>query len=108
MEPGRWDQAFEAMARDQVGALALLESPTILTNRTRLVELAAKYRLPAMYGTRELVDAGGLMSYGPNAADRPDPGPHAPPVPPDPRRRSHPVDPGVYRTGHIDSIRPLA
>jgi putative ABC transport system substrate-binding protein len=33
------------------------------------VDLAAKNRLPAMYLTREFVDAGGLMSYGPNVAD---------------------------------------
>ncbi|HEV8144086.1 MAG TPA: ABC transporter substrate binding protein, partial [Methylomirabilota bacterium] len=37
--------------------------------RRRLVDLAAKNRLPAMYLTREFVDAGGLMSYGPNVAD---------------------------------------
>jgi putative ABC transport system substrate-binding protein len=37
--------------------------------RRRLVELAAKSRLPAVYGSRESVDAGGLMSYGPNFAD---------------------------------------
>ncbi len=33
------------------------------------MDLAAKIRLPAVYGTRESVDAGGLMSYGPNLAD---------------------------------------
>ena len=37
--------------------------------RKRLVELAAKNRLPAMYSLREFVDAGGLMSYGVNMAD---------------------------------------
>jgi len=37
--------------------------------RRRLVDLAAKIRLPAVYGSRESVDAGGLMSYGPNLAD---------------------------------------
>jgi ABC-type uncharacterized transport system substrate-binding protein len=37
--------------------------------RRRLVELAAKSRLPAVYGSRESVDAGGLMSYGPDLAD---------------------------------------
>jgi putative ABC transport system substrate-binding protein len=37
--------------------------------RKRLVDLAAKNRLPAVYGQREFVDAGGLMSYGANLAD---------------------------------------
>ena len=38
-------------------------------HRTRIVALAAKNRLPAVYGMREFVDAGGLMSYGLNIAD---------------------------------------
>ena len=40
-----------------------------LVERRRLADLAAKHRLPAMYLVREFVDAGGLMSYGPNVAD---------------------------------------
>jgi putative ABC transport system substrate-binding protein len=39
------------------------------SERRRLVDLAAKNRLPAVYSWREFVDAGGLMSYGPNVAD---------------------------------------
>ena len=41
----------------------------ILSQRTRLVELAAKSRLPAIFGDRRHVDAGGLMSYGPSLPD---------------------------------------
>jgi putative ABC transport system substrate-binding protein len=40
-----------------------------LHNRARIVEFAARIRLPAAYAYRELVDAGGLMSFGPNYAD---------------------------------------
>ena len=40
-----------------------------LIERGRLVDLAAKYRLPAVYGLSEYVDAGGLMSYGPSNVD---------------------------------------
>ena len=39
------------------------------TERRRLVDLAAKHRLPAVYSARDSVDAGGLMAYGPNTAD---------------------------------------
>jgi putative ABC transport system substrate-binding protein len=40
-----------------------------LSERRRLVDLAEKHRLPVVYGLREYVDAGGLMSYGPNNVD---------------------------------------
>jgi len=41
----------------------------LFTERRRLVDLAAKNRLPAVYAQREFVEAGGLMSYGPSLAD---------------------------------------
>jgi putative ABC transport system substrate-binding protein len=41
----------------------------LFTERRRLVDLAAKNRLPAVYVQREFVEAGGLMAYGPNLAD---------------------------------------
>ena len=50
-------------------ALIVLPSPYFGAHRVPLVELAAKYRLPAMYPERGFVDAGGLMSYGPNPPD---------------------------------------
>jgi putative ABC transport system substrate-binding protein len=40
-----------------------------ITHRNEIVELAARHRLPAAYGTRESADAGGLISYGRNFAD---------------------------------------
>src|SRR5205085_10673501 len=51
------------------GDLTLLPSAMFLREHTRLVDLAARNRLPAVYTSREFVDAGGLMSYGANQPD---------------------------------------
>jgi len=64
--PDDFEPAFSAIKREHASALIVLRSPVIRTHRTQIVELATKSRLPAMYPDRELVDAGGLMSYGPN------------------------------------------
>ena len=57
------------MTQAGAGALTDLEGGVFWTERKRLVDLAAKNRLPAVYALREFVDAGGLMSYGPDLAD---------------------------------------
>ena len=57
------------MTRARPGAVTVLGSTMFSTERRRLVDLAAKNRLPAVYTSREFVDAGGLMAYGPNLAD---------------------------------------
>jgi putative ABC transport system substrate-binding protein len=67
--PADFDRAFSEMTRARAGALAVLGSVTFANERRRLVDLAAKNRLPAVYMERDYVDAGGLMSYGPNVAD---------------------------------------
>ncbi len=67
--PADFDRAFSDMTRARAGALTVLPSNMFLRERRRLVDLAAKNRLPAVYFLREFVDAGGLMSYGPNVAD---------------------------------------
>jgi len=67
--PEDFDRAFSDMTRARAGALTVLTSPMLFSERRRLVDLAAKHRLPAVYPWREGVDAGGLMSYGTNAAD---------------------------------------
>jgi len=64
------DTAFAAMTQERADALILLEDSLLLSGlRGRIVDLAAKHRLPAMYAWRELVVAGGLMSYGPSQLD---------------------------------------
>jgi putative ABC transport system substrate-binding protein len=67
--PADFDRAFADMTKARTGALTVLPSAMFVNERRRLVDLAAKNRLPAVYPWREFVDAGGLMSYGPNVAD---------------------------------------
>jgi putative ABC transport system substrate-binding protein len=67
--PEDFDRAFSEMTRARAGALAVLTSSMLFGERRRLVDLAAKNRLPAVYPWREGVDAGGLMAYGPDLAD---------------------------------------
>jgi putative tryptophan/tyrosine transport system substrate-binding protein len=55
--------------RGQVEALYVAGDPLVTTNRNRLAILAVGARLPTMHGNRENVDAGGLISYGPNLPD---------------------------------------
>jgi len=68
-DPEDFDRAFSDMTKARARALSLLPSGMFIGERRRLVDLAAKHRLPAIYQSRESVDAGGLMSYGPNFAD---------------------------------------
>jgi putative ABC transport system substrate-binding protein len=67
--PDDFDRAFSEMTRARADALTVLSSAMFINERRRLVDLAAKHRLPAVYPYRESVDAGGLMAYGPNVAD---------------------------------------
>jgi putative ABC transport system substrate-binding protein len=60
--------AFEA-PRDHADALYLCGDPLMITNLTRINILAVGEQLPTMHGIREYVEAGGLMSYGPNIPD---------------------------------------
>ena len=60
--------AFEAL-KGRAEALYVVADPLVNTNRIRINTLALGARLPTMYGTREYVEAGGLMSYGPNFPD---------------------------------------
>jgi putative tryptophan/tyrosine transport system substrate-binding protein len=67
--PAEFDRAFSDMSRGRAGALTVLPTHMFFTERRRLVDLAAKNRLPAVFPYREFVDAGGLMAFGPNLAD---------------------------------------
>ena len=68
-DPDELDRAFSDISRARVGALSVLPANMFLREHRRLVDLAARNRLPAVYTSREFVDAGGLMSYGANQAD---------------------------------------
>jgi putative ABC transport system substrate-binding protein len=61
-----FDHAFETIARDRPGAMVVLADRVFLHDRERIVVFAARHRLPTVYPYRELVDAGGLMCFGPN------------------------------------------
>jgi len=67
--PEEFDRAFSEIIRVRAGALTVLPSSMFISERRRLVDLAAKNRLPAVYSVREFVDAGSFMAYGPNLPD---------------------------------------
>ena len=58
------ESAFQTAKQKQVKAIMTTAGPRFFAERKRIVELAAKYRLPAIYFQKEFVDEGGLMSYG--------------------------------------------
>jgi putative ABC transport system substrate-binding protein len=64
------DAALAVMARERADALIVLPDPMVFGQRQRIVEWAARSRVPVMYFTREFVEAGGLMTYGPDLASR--------------------------------------
>ena len=67
--PQDFDRAFADMTRARADAVTVESTNIFFAERRRLVDLAAKHRLPATYLVREFVDAGGLMSYAANVAD---------------------------------------
>ena len=68
-EASEFQGAFTALAKERAGALLVMGNPLFFLHRTRLADLAAKHRLPSMSTQEQWVDAGGLMSYGPNFVD---------------------------------------
>jgi putative ABC transport system substrate-binding protein len=67
--PDDFDRAFDAIVVARADALIVLPSPMFYLNYRRLVDLAARHRLPCMYVFKEAVEGGGLICYG---ADIPD------------------------------------
>ena len=63
-DPKGLESAFKTANQKQVGAIMTTSTRPFFAERKRIVELAGKYRLPAMYFQKEFVDEGGLMSYG--------------------------------------------
>jgi len=68
-EPGELERAFDALIRANVQALTSDGDPLTDAQFSRIVDFAMRRRLPGMYPRRQFVDAGGLMSYGPNLYD---------------------------------------
>ena len=66
---GNTEDAVSEFARDRNDGMIVVVSSTATIQRDLLIKLAARYRLPAVYPYRFFVDAGGLMSYGPNLLD---------------------------------------
>jgi putative ABC transport system substrate-binding protein len=63
------ESAFQTAKQKQVGAIMTTANLRFFAERKRIVELAGKYRLPAIYWQKEFVDEGGLMSYGTDNTD---------------------------------------
>ena len=61
--------AFSAMTRERVDAVVVVNGPLVYAERKRIADLALKHKLPAIYGSAEYADVGGLLAYGPSYPD---------------------------------------
>jgi putative ABC transport system substrate-binding protein len=66
--PDEIESAFDTAKRQRADALVQIQAAFLEPHQQRIIDLAAKYRLPAMYNSRDDIEAGGLMSYGPDRA----------------------------------------
>jgi putative tryptophan/tyrosine transport system substrate-binding protein len=69
-DPNGFEDAFKATTKVRTEGLLTLDDPFTLAHRTRITDLALRYKLPAVYSSRPFVDAGGLMYYGPDRVDQ--------------------------------------
>jgi len=67
--PEDFARAFDTAIKQRADAVLVVNDTLTQTNFRRIVDLSAKYRLPSIFASREFVDAGGLMAYGPNFTD---------------------------------------
>jgi len=67
--PGGYERVFEGMAKEHVDALLVPSFPRFFQEHERIIEMAARRRIPAIYEWRDNAQAGGLMSYGPVRED---------------------------------------
>ena len=63
-------RAFAAMTKEGAGAVVVLVDAMFVDQRTRIADLAARHRLPSVYGLMDFGEAGGLIFYGANDTDR--------------------------------------
>ena len=64
-----WEDIFKQIAKEPRMALVVIENARLIAQRTRIAELAARHRVPAMFSVKEHVEVGGLLSYGPDLVD---------------------------------------
>ncbi|HYB70388.1 MAG TPA: ABC transporter substrate-binding protein [Candidatus Bathyarchaeia archaeon] len=67
--PEQYPAAFDGFVKSRARALMVTIDPVLSSNRDRIVQLAARHRLPAMYEWEQIVDSGGFISYGPSPAE---------------------------------------
>jgi putative ABC transport system substrate-binding protein len=65
-----FDSAFSSMMQERLEGFLVIDSPLSASQRRPLAQLALRYRLPGMFGLKENVEAGGLMSYSADALDQ--------------------------------------
>ena len=70
VDPKGLESAFQSAKQKQVGAIMPISTRSFSAERKRIVELAGKYRLPAIYPNKGYVDEGGLMFYGADSTDQ--------------------------------------
>ena len=68
-DPGAFEPVFASASSQRARAPLVVQEGLFVSHRQRIVELAARKRLPGMYGQSQFVDVGGLMSYGPSVPD---------------------------------------